>query len=122
MRPSAGSGVSAAAGCDGAAGLVASGGAAGWRAPAAATPEEFAKRGITEMPGDGVLYQGVHHHHGRTMPNPNRWSAHLFLFWVERDGPFAQHTFDAERLEGDPLQRRRRGYCPHRFKPALHTG
>ena len=25
------------------------------RAPAAATPEEFAKRGITEMPGEGVL-------------------------------------------------------------------
>ena len=25
---------------------------------------------------------------GRTAPNPNRWSAHLFLHWVERDGAF----------------------------------
>lgn len=46
--------------------------------------------------GDAVLYQGVHHHHGRTMPNPNRWSAHLFLHWVARDGPYADQAFDGE--------------------------
>ena len=38
--------------------------------------------------GDAVLYQGVHHRHGRTTPNPNAWSAHLFLHWVDRDGPY----------------------------------
>ena len=48
--------------------------------------------------GDAVLYQGVHHHHGRTTPNPNRWSAHLFLHWVERDGPYADHAFDQQAL------------------------
>ena len=46
--------------------------------------------------GDAVLYQGVHHHHGRTTPNPNRWSAHLFLHWVARDGPFAGEAFDRQ--------------------------
>jgi hypothetical protein len=44
--------------------------------------------------GDAVLYQGVHHRHARTSPNPNAWSAHLFLHWVDRDGPHAQHAFD----------------------------
>ncbi|HYJ82627.1 MAG TPA: hypothetical protein VEW26_07290 [Allosphingosinicella sp.] len=41
-------------------------------------------------PGDAVLYRGIHRRHGRTEPNPNRWSAHLFLHWVERDGPFRE--------------------------------
>lgn len=50
------------------------------------------------MPGDAVLYQGVNHRHGRQTPNPNRWSAHLFLHWVERDGPHADHAFDAKQL------------------------
>lgn len=44
--------------------------------------------------GDAVLYQGVHHRHGRTTPNPNAWSAHLFLHWVDRDGPYREHAFD----------------------------
>jgi hypothetical protein len=30
------------------------------------------------------------------MPNPNRWSAHLFLHWVERDGEFAGEAFDKQ--------------------------
>lgn len=47
-------------------------------------------------PGDGVLYQGVHHRHGRTLPNPNRWSAHLFLHWVDRNGPYCDHAFDGQ--------------------------
>ena len=46
--------------------------------------------------GDAVLYQGVHHRHARTAPNPNAWSAHLFLHWVERDGPHAEHAFDGQ--------------------------
>lgn len=46
--------------------------------------------------GDAVLYQGVHHRHGRTAPNPNRWSAHLFLHWVDRSGPYRDHAFDGQ--------------------------
>jgi hypothetical protein len=46
--------------------------------------------------GDAVLYRGVHRAHGRTTPNPNRWSAHLFLHWVGRDGPFAGEAFDRQ--------------------------
>ena len=44
--------------------------------------------------GDAVLYEGVHHCHGRVTPNPNAWSAHLFLHWVDRDGPYQDHAFD----------------------------
>lgn len=44
--------------------------------------------------GDGVLYQGTHHRHGRLDPNPNSWSAHLFLHWVEKHGRYADHAFD----------------------------
>lgn len=54
--------------------------------------------GVAMAPGDAVLYQGVHHHHGRTRPNPNAWSAHLFLHWVSRDGPFAEHAFDGQKV------------------------
>jgi hypothetical protein len=49
-------------------------------------------------PGDAILYQGVHYRHGRIAPNPNRWSAHLFLHWVERDGPFKEFAFDKRAL------------------------
>jgi hypothetical protein len=49
---------------------------------------------VRMRPGDGVLYQGVHHRHGRVTPNPNRWSAHLFLHFVERGGPFEDYAFD----------------------------
>ena len=51
------------------------------------------------LPGDAVLYQGVAHRHGRLAPNPNKWSAHMFLHWVEADGPYA-----AEAYDGRPLQ------------------
>lgn len=44
--------------------------------------------------GDGVLYQGTHHRHGRLDPNPNSWSAHLFLHWVEKDGRYKDQAFD----------------------------
>jgi hypothetical protein len=56
---------------------------------------------VAMQPGDAVLYRGIDLRHGRTMPNPNAWSAHLFLFWVERGGQFAQHAFDAERLKSE---------------------
>jgi hypothetical protein len=44
--------------------------------------------------GDAVLYRGVNHRHGRILPNPNGWSAHLFLHWVDVDGPYRDHAFD----------------------------
>ena len=53
-------------------------------------------RAVAMQPGDAVLYRGVEYHHGRTQPNPNAWSAHLFLHWVERDGPFASDAFDGQ--------------------------
>lgn len=65
------------------------------RADDAFRPEEDAAA-VAMQVGDAVLYQGVHHHHGRTMPNPNRWSAHLFLHWVTRGGQFAGEAFDKQ--------------------------
>lgn len=56
---------------------------------------------VAMQPGDAVLYRGMDLRHGRTQPNPNRWSAHLFLFWVERGGTFAQHAFDEQRLRSE---------------------
>jgi hypothetical protein len=48
--------------------------------------------------GDAVAYRGVEHRHGRTMPNPNAWSAHLFLHWVDPQGPHADRAFDGKGL------------------------
>lgn len=56
---------------------------------------------VAMQPGDAVLYRGIELRHGRTQPNPNRWSAHLFLFWVERGGEFERHAFDIERLRSE---------------------
>ena len=56
---------------------------------------------IEMQPGDAVLYRGIDLRHGRTRPNPNQWSAHLFLFWVERGGEFEQHAFDVQRLKSE---------------------
>ena len=44
--------------------------------------------------GDAVAYQGVAHRHGRTTPNPNSWSAHLFLHWIDPEGPHRDRAFD----------------------------
>jgi hypothetical protein len=48
-------------------------------------------------PGDAVLYYGSRYRHGRPTPNPNRWSAHIFLQWVSRGGPHEEEAF--ERLD-----------------------
>ena len=55
--------------------------------------DEFAMR-----PGDAVLYKGIERRHGRLAPNPNRWSAHLFLHWVEKDGAYAGEAYDGRSL------------------------
>jgi hypothetical protein len=49
--------------------------------------------------GDAVMYRGVDHRHGRLEPNPNTWSAHLFMHWVDANGPYAEHAFDRVMLE-----------------------
>ena len=49
---------------------------------------------VLMAPGDAVLYQGVHRRHGRITPNPNSWSAHAFLHWVDPDGPYSDKRFD----------------------------
>jgi hypothetical protein len=49
--------------------------------------------------GDGVMYRGVNHRHGRLDPNPNSWSAHIFMHWVDPDGPYADHAFDRANIE-----------------------
>lgn len=53
---------------------------------------------VPMLPGDAVLYQGVHRAHGRMMPNPNRWSAHLFLHWVDPAGPYADQAFEGMEI------------------------
>jgi hypothetical protein len=57
-----------------------------------------AYRTLMLAPGDALLYRGVNLRHGRMQPNPNRWSAHLFLFWVEAGGEFAELAFDRMRF------------------------
>jgi hypothetical protein len=68
-------------------------------APSAKVDENFGDEPFASLAmevGDAVLYQGVRHRHGRTDPNPNGWSAHLFLHWVDRDGPYREHAFDGQ--------------------------
>ncbi len=58
--------------------------------------DEFAT--IDMAPGDAVLYQGIRYRHARLQPNPNRWSAHLFMHWVGRDGPYKDYAFDQKKI------------------------
>ena len=55
-------------------------------------------RSVPMAPGDAVLYQGVHRRHGRITPNPNNWSAHVFLHWVDPEGPYREHQFDGRAV------------------------
>ncbi|MDG2535112.1 hypothetical protein P6144_15740 [Sphingomonas sp. HITSZ_GF] len=69
------------------------------QAPSARVEEGFDTDRYASIPmavGDAVLYRGVDHRHGRVTPNPNGWSAHLFLHWVDRNGPYAEHAFDGQ--------------------------
>jgi hypothetical protein len=73
--------------------------------PSAAVSEDFGANAYGSVPmavGDAVLYRGVHHRHGRVVPNPNGWSVHLFLHWVDRDGPFRDQAFDGHPPTGKP--------------------
>lgn len=71
--------------------------------PSARIEEDFGAEPFVAVPmavGDAVAYRGVQHRHGRVVPNPNLWSAHLFLHWVDRDGPHRDQAFDGH---GAPL-------------------
>lgn len=71
--------------------------------PSSKVDEDFGQEAFTAIPmevGDAVLYRGVQHRHGRMTPNPNLWSAHLFLHWVDRDGPYRDHAFDGQPKPG----------------------
>ena len=71
----------------------------GWDGPLDAIAQDFGAEPVSSLAmqvGDAVAYQGVSHRHGRTMPNPNRWSAHLFLHWVDPDGPHRDQAFDGK--------------------------
>ena len=52
---------------------------------------------IEMTPGDAVAYQGVYYRHGRLTANPNRWSAHFFMNFVDQDGPYSAHAFDQRK-------------------------
>jgi hypothetical protein len=70
--------------------------------PLANVDADFGGEGFSSLPmsaGDAVMYRGVNHRHGRLEPNPNSWSAHLFLHWVDADGPYAAHAFDRANIE-----------------------
>lgn len=74
--------------------------------PSAAVDADFGGKpyvALTMEPGDAVLYRGVEHRHGRMTPNANDWSAHLFLHWVERDGPYAAFAFDGNADSAKPV-------------------
>ncbi|WP_260591529.1 hypothetical protein [Sphingomonas sp. TF3] len=74
--------------------------------PSAAVGPDFGGKryvSLTMEPGDAVLYRGVEHRHGRMTPNANGWSAHLFLHWVERDGPYASFAFDGNADTTKPV-------------------
>jgi hypothetical protein len=57
---------------------------------------------IAMQPGDAVLYQGIFYRHGRVTPNPNQWSAHLFLHWVDSTGPYKNELFDGRPASAAP--------------------
>ena len=72
-------------------------------APRPVMNEDFGEEEVASLPmtaGDAVMYQGVHHRHGRVEPNPNSWSAHLFLHWVDASGPYADQAFDQVATQG----------------------
>lgn len=63
--------------------------------------DDYGGNDYTDMPmqpGDAVLYKGIAHRHGRLAPNPNRWSAHMFLHWVDADGPYTAEAYDGRTL------------------------
>lgn len=74
-------------------------GRAGWDGPKDIMARDFGSEPAASLAmevGDAVAYRGTDYRHGRTTPNPNRWSAHLFLHWVDPDGPHRGEAFDGK--------------------------
>lgn len=70
--------------------------------PVASVEPDFGDEEFASLPmiaGDAVMYRGVNHRHGRLEPNPNSWSAHLFMHWVDANGPYWSHAFDRAKME-----------------------
>jgi hypothetical protein len=70
--------------------------------PAPSLDRDFGSEEYASLPmsaGDAVMYRGVNHRHGRIEPNPNRWSAHLFMHWIDSGGPYADRAFDRVTIE-----------------------
>jgi len=68
--------------------------------------DKFENAHVASLPmaaGDAVFYRGVEHRHGRTTPNPNRWSAHMFLHWVDRGSAQRRHAFDGHGPAREPI-------------------
>ena len=69
--------------------------------PLATIDQDYGGSDFAELPmraGDAVMYRGVNHRHGQISPNPNVWSAHIFLHWVDPKGPHADQAFDRPAL------------------------
>lgn len=66
--------------------------------PKAVDFEDDTYQSLMLKPGDAIVYHGVNYRHGRSIPNPNRWSAHMFLHWVDADGPFKDWAFDKKEF------------------------
>ena len=76
-------------------------GSAGMEGPKDLFADDFGPEPMSSLVmqiGDAVAYRGVEHRHGRINPNPNMWSAHLFLHWVDKEGPHADQAFDGAGL------------------------
>ena len=77
-------------------------------------PVDVEKRAVTDdfgnepfqsypmRPGDAVIYRGMDIRHGRVSGNPNNWSAHMFLHWVEKDGQHSGLAFEGHEIAGKP--------------------
>jgi hypothetical protein len=68
--------------------------------------DSFEGADVASLPmaaGDAVFYRGVEHRHGRTAPNPNRWSAHMFLHWVDRGSAQRRYAFDGHGPSRDKI-------------------
>lgn len=77
--------------------------------PVPGVEADYGGQDYAELPmgaGDVVMYQGVNHRHGRLQPNPNSRSAHIFLHWVEADGPYKEHAFDHPALVANGMSDR----------------
>lgn len=56
------------------------------------------KRGVTQKPGDGVLYKGCEIEHSRPEFKGDEY-VQLFLHYVDSDGPYRNFVYDQKKVE-----------------------